>query len=148
MRSRVRPAREIRIPASLTCLERVAEFVLSLGRDEDLPSDSVYRLRLATDEIVTNIIMHGYRERGGDIELRACADRAVIGVRVEDQAPPFDPGERLAAAVPPDLPLADREIGGLGLLLAARSLDDLRYEFVDGRNRNTLLIRRSRPKAW
>jgi serine/threonine-protein kinase RsbW len=71
-------------------------------------------------------------------------DDEQVWVRIEDDAPAFDPrshdpGPRLA--VEP----TRREAGGLGLYLALRNVDAFTYDRVGGRNRNTLFIVRTTP---
>jgi len=121
--------------------DEVADFVGALAREADLPASKTYWLRLAVEEITINIGQHGYRGRGpmrltGDIG----PDR--VWLRIEDEAPAFDPrshdsGPRLESPPP------EREVGGLGLLLALHRLDGFCYERVGGRNRNTLTMFRS-----
>ena len=94
-----------------------------------------YRLRLAVDEIATNIIVHGYAEAGlqGALELRADIDDRTLIIAIEDTGVAYDP--RQAPVPDTDLPLEQRPIGGLGVYLAIRSVDEFLYERVGDRNR-------------
>ncbi len=90
-------------------------------------------LHVALDEIVSNIIRHGYSHDGPyDIRIHLAAGRDHLEVRITDDAPPFDP---LSAAAP-DLaaPLANRPVGGLGLELVRRLMDHVEYRRRRGRN--------------
>ncbi|MDH6574771.1 ATP-binding protein [Kitasatospora sp. MAP5-34] len=135
----------LRIPAALTSLEDVAHFCQSLAERAGLSTDAAYRLRLATDELATNVVMHGYRGGEGELRLAGGMDEDTVWIRLEDDAPPFDPG---AGCRPPqpDVPLAQRGIGGLGIHLALTSLDDFSHRYTDGHNSCTLVIRRHRPR--
>ena len=131
---------DLRIDAKDSIAEIVADFVTTLARETVLPRNKAYWLRLATEEIVTNIAKHGYHG-SGPVWLKGgfCADR--VWVQIEDTAPEFDPrthdpGPRLA------IEMAKREVGGYGLLLALRVADEFRYQRVQGRNRNTLYVSR------
>jgi anti-sigma regulatory factor (Ser/Thr protein kinase) len=122
--------------------EELAEFVRSLARQAGLDSRQVYRLRLAADEITTNIALHGYRGSGGLVEIEGGVDQGGVWLRIEDTAPPFDPrthdpGPRLTADP------AEGPEGGFGLFLALRGLDHFAYDYVGGRNLNTLVVRSS-----
>ncbi|WP_449064140.1 ATP-binding protein [Planomonospora algeriensis] len=130
-----------RIPASLESLDVVARYIGSLAERAGLTPATAYRLRLAADELVTNVITHGYRGREGELHLEGGVDRDTVWVRFEDDAPPFDPRAGLR---PPEwkVPVAERRIGGLGVFLALTALDGFTYELVSGRNRSTLLVRR------
>jgi anti-sigma regulatory factor (Ser/Thr protein kinase) len=122
--------------------DELADFVRSLSRQAGLDSRQAYRLRLAADEITTNIALHGYRGAGGVVEVEGGVDESGVWLRIEDTAPPFDPrthdpGPRLLAD-----PAGGTE-GGFGLFLALRGLDHFAYDYVGGRNLNTLVVRRS-----
>jgi serine/threonine-protein kinase RsbW len=123
----------------------IADFVGALSRKAELTAKQAYRLRLAVDEIATNVALHGYRDaRRGVVDLEGGMDDERVWVRIEDDAPAFDPrshdpGPLLAA------PPTRREAGGLGLYLALRNVDAFTYDRVGGRNRNTLFIVRTAP---
>lgn len=127
--------------AALTSLDEIARYVLDLAGRAGLSEETSYRLRLATDELATNVVMHGYRGRAGELRLVGGMDEDTVWIRIEDDAPRFDPG---AHCVPPQtqLPLAQRAVGGLGIHLALTALDDFSHRYADGHNRSTLVMRR------
>ncbi|MEV7418424.1 ATP-binding protein [Streptomyces sp. NPDC089919] len=131
----------LRVPATLDRLDAVAEFVLCHGARAGLGEEALYRLRLAADELATNIVVHGYRGAPGEITVDAGAAPDRVWVRFTDTAPPFDPR---AGMRPPDLetPLAERPLGGLGVYLALTAVDTFEYELAAGRNVCTLGMRR------
>ncbi|MFD1147088.1 ATP-binding protein [Saccharothrix hoggarensis] len=120
---------------------RVADLVRGLAECAELTRGQAYRLRLAADEIATNIVEHGYGGRG---VLVVCGgvDDDRVWVRTEDRAPPFDPRGHDASHVLATHP-AERTAGGLGLHVAMAGLDEFHYERVDGRNRNTMVVCRA-----
>lgn len=135
----------------------VAELVADMARRFGLDSSQAYRLRLAADEITTNIVLHGYRCSGGPIDVQGGADSERVWLLIEDEAPPFDPVARSTCRpLPPDdhcraspygaaaWDWSDAQAGGFGLFLARSSLDEFGYERVGGRNRYTLVVR---PRA-
>ena len=131
----------LRIPAALDPLGEVTRFVAELTAGSGLGQDEAYRLRLAVEEIVVNVVEHGYRhDPAGVIELTAGRPERGACVLVEDRAPPFDPSRH---ARPPnlDLPPRERPLGGLGLFVATSMLDELRYERAGDRNRTWLVVR-------
>ena len=128
----------LQIEADLKELDRMRRFVedqtTALGLD---PSD-IYDILLAVNEMVTNIIVHGYRGQPGAIEiaLRPADDALIIHLR--DHAPPFDP-TRVPA---PDLtrPLHKRPPGGMGIHLTRRFIDTLSHRITtEGDNELTLV---------
>ncbi|MFF8592794.1 ATP-binding protein [Streptomyces sp. NPDC015220] len=135
----------LRVPATVDSLEPVSDFVLVLGRQARLPQSSLYRFRLAADELATNIVLHGYRGEPGEIAVDGGIDPDEVWVRFQDDAPAFDPRQGMRAPAL-DVPLAQREIGGLGVFLAFTAVDTFEYELVAGRNVSTLVMRRPAAK--
>jgi len=133
----------VRLPCDAALTETVARFVERLGRQAELGDDRLYWLRLAVDEITTNIAHHGYRDGAGVVDLTGeVFPSGEVRVLIEDDAPPFDPRSYDARArLSVDMP--EREPGGLGLLLALSHLDGFDYDHDGGRNRNVLVVRRT-----
>ncbi|WP_406739471.1 anti-sigma regulatory factor [Streptomyces sp. NBC_00853] len=130
----------LEVPATVGALGEIASFVLRLAGAAGLDKGAAYRLRLAVDELATNVVMHGYRGGDGRITVRGRSGPDGVQIVIEDTAPPFDPVEgRLPPAhgVPPE----DRRIGGLGIHLALTSVDEFGYAHRDGRNISTLTVK-------
>ena len=125
--------------------EAAAAFVGELVQDAGLPTSKAYWLRLAVEEITTNIARHGYRGHGL-VRLTSEISQDRVWVRIEDEAPQFDPQSHDPARQLQTAP-AEREAGGFGLLLALRKLDGFCYERLDGQNRNTLTMFRPRVRT-
>jgi anti-sigma regulatory factor (Ser/Thr protein kinase) len=132
------------VPANLDSLAPIAAFVAAVAEDAGLSPRAAYRLRLAVDEISTNIIMYAYSgsTAPGTIDLRAELDEATVTVLIEDQGAPFDPRQ---VPPPPDLhlPPEQRRLGGLGVYLALRNLDHFDYDRRGDRNRSRLVMNRA-----
>jgi len=131
------------VPGTLSSLEPIREYVRAAAALSGLDRRRGYRLELAVDEIATNIINYGYQRAGktGNVEVRAEIHPDVLTVILEDTAVPFDP-LRVERPDQIDLPLTDRPVGGLGVFLALESVDEFRYEYVDGHNRNIMVMKR------
>ena len=89
-------------------------------------------LRLACEEVVTNVEKYAYPEGTDgyfDVDIQK-SDRIVL--RFEDGGVPFNPLEHKK----PDttLPWKLRSIGGLGIMLTLRKMSDVRYTYEDGKN--------------
>jgi len=102
-----------------------------------LSGDTIWPLLVALDEVLSNVLRHGYggREGEGRIEVAFSLCAGVIDLTVADDAGPFNP-----LAVPdPDItrPAEDRPLGGLGILFVKKLMDDVAYERREGRNRLT-----------
>src|SRR6516225_934799 len=100
-------------------------------------------MNLALEEIVSNVIRHGWKDRDDQfITVEIAVGPTELTARVEDDSPPFDPLQ----VPPPDVtaPLDQREPGGLGIHLSRKMLDGLQYSRVHGRNRLELRKRLER----
>lgn len=119
--------RRTHVPAAASALGRVAEALDGFCAAERLPDDTTWRLRVAVDEIVANIVAYG--AAGGaipTIDVAFRRNRDGVEVVVADDGPAFDP----LARPDPDitLPLESRQPGGLGIALVKSLMDDVRYE--------------------
>jgi len=82
---------ELKLKNDLVEIERLAGRVLSFGREHNLPDELVWEIRLVLEEVVTNIISHGYADRGGHaIEVSIVNSESNITLRVRDNGRPFN----------------------------------------------------------
>src|ERR687888_456844 len=81
------------VAATLDSLGAIAEFVMAAAASAGLDKRASYRLRLAVDEIATNVIVHGYAKAGlrGGLELSADIDDSTLTLSIEDTGATFDP---------------------------------------------------------
>lgn len=137
---------QLTVPGRLESLKPIADFVLAAADQVGLDKKSAYKLRLAVDEIATNIILHGYEAAGfaGDIDLAAEIDNQQLEITLEDSAIFYDPQQAKAIETAElQRPLSERQMGGLGVYLAIQGVDQFRYERVGDRNRNIFQVKRS-----
>lgn len=132
------------VPGTLDSLGAIAGYVKAASAAAGLGKKAAYRLRLAVDEIATNIITHGYAEAGleGVVGLWAEIDEKTLTISIEDTGVAYDPRQR-ETPDDLDLPLEQRQIGGLGVYLAIQSVDKFLYERVGDRNRYTFIMNRT-----
>lgn len=130
--------------ATLTSLEPIREFLIDSGKLIGLDKSRIYKLCLAVDEIATNIINYGYANSGianPFIDITMILDNEILKVILEDKAVPFNPFEMdIPGEKELSLPLEQRPIGGLGIMLAKNNVDKFLYEYVNGKNRNIFHI--------
>ena len=114
-------------------IRRLAAAVKDLGREHSLSEAMVGDIRLALEEVVTNIIMHGYDDdEEHEIELRFAASPERIAVTVLDDARAFNPLDHPEPKA--DANFDELEIGGIGILLIRRVMDHVEYTREGGRN--------------
>ena len=129
------------VSGTLDSLGAIANYVITAAKEAGLDKKSTYKLRLAVDEIATNIIIHGYQEAGyqGVIDLQAKLDPQTLSIFLEDTGTIFDPTQQ-ASPIDLKLSLEKRPIGGLGIYLAIQGVDRFIYERVGDRNRTTFIV--------
>ena len=138
------PMQSVQFPAKFEFLDEIRDFVGDIARQSSFGSKEVYGIQLATDEAASNIIEHAYEGiRDGVLELSCGFQGGEITIVLVDHGEPFDPSE-----IPmPDLKadLSERKIGGLGIFLMRKLMDEVRYDSQPGKNSNTLtMIKRKR----
>jgi serine/threonine-protein kinase RsbW len=137
-------AEEIVCDATREHLAELLAFVdracVRAGLDRELAFD----VRLATEEVVTNVIVHGYAgTTAGPVVVRFRREPTRVLVTVEDLARPFDPA--LAPRADPSAPIEQRRIGGLGWHLVHQVMDEVRYEPRTPRGNRVTLVKRILP---
>jgi serine/threonine-protein kinase RsbW len=123
-----------------TEIERVVEFAERFGEEHQLPAEVVMTIHLVLDEVVANIINHGYDDTAEhQIRVTLAFDDAELGIRVEDDGRAFDPLQ----APPPDLdlPLEERPVGGLGIHIVRSMMDAVEYQ--RNGDRNVLIMKKA-----
>jgi serine/threonine-protein kinase RsbW len=133
------PVSSLRIEADVKNLVKIRTFIQdsisNLGVDQEMIDDII----LAVDEAATNIILHGYQGQPGLIEIEVKRKSDTTIVRINDQAPSFNPTK----VPPPDLSLSlkKRPKGNLGLHLMRHLVDEVIYKTPPGGgNQLTLVI--------
>ena len=102
------------------------------GRCHGVPDGTEWRVKLALDEILSNIVHHGTPDACAAIDLTFSIVDNVAAVEIVDASGPFNP----LLAPPPDTisALRERQPGGLGIELVRKLMDDTSYERRDNHN--------------
>ncbi|MBP5207589.1 MAG: SpoIIE family protein phosphatase [Clostridia bacterium] len=129
---------ELEIEATTGNLEKVLDFVNARLDTVNCPAGSKMKLDLAVEEVYVNIANYAYSPETGTATVRVEVknDPPTVTITFIDRGVPFDP----LAKNDPDVTLAadEREIGGLGIFMTKKLMDDVVYEYKDGRNILTL----------
>lgn len=126
--------------AHMESLHEINDFLVSgLGRGSR-GQDVLFDLKLAIEEIFTNIVNHGLKmQQIAKISIQLRVDEESVQVDICDTGKAFNP---LATADPDlDLPLEERKPGGLGIFLVKQLMDHVNYRRDE--NRNILTIRKN-----
>lgn len=91
-------------------------------------------IEIAVEELFTNVAKYAYGRKTGEsvIRIRHLEDPKAVEITFEDTGIPYDP----LAREDPDVTMSaeERAIGGLGIFMVKKSMDDVTYEFRDGHN--------------
>lgn len=125
---------ELSLEAAVANISTVTDFVNAILEELDCPMKAQLQIDVAIDELFSNIAQYAYAPGTGPATVRVETEedpRAVILTFI-DRGTPFDP----LAAEDPDItaPAEERSIGGLGVFLVKKTMDDVRYERRDGQN--------------
>lgn len=128
-------AHRLSLKPDLGEIPRLIEWVERCCGAAGLGSDISFRLALALEEVVANVIHHGFAGRRPPhrIEVRLAIGAASLIATVIDNGIPFDPSSTPDPTL--SLPVEQREPGGLGILLIRRMVDRVEYRRVGGENR-------------
>jgi anti-sigma regulatory factor (Ser/Thr protein kinase) len=124
---------KIQLKNDFSELDRLALALEQFREAHELSEDVIYRIQLALDEIITNIIKYGFDDDSEhDIGVSIDLIEGDISAVIEDEGRPFNPLE----APEPDLnvPLEERQIGGLGIHLVRNMVDGAEYQRTEGKN--------------
>lgn len=91
-------------------------------------------LDIAVEEIYVNIALYAYEPGRGPVTLRWTLEEDPLRIQIDflDRGTPYDPLSRKD----PDITLSaeERSIGGLGIYMVRKSMDEVSYEYRDGQN--------------
>ncbi len=136
----VRILSEIRRPARIEHLRELVAFVDKCAKTHGIDSERCLKIGLATEEILVNIFDYAYQGGEGDVRVRCGADqRGWFAAEFEDTGIPFD----MLASDEPDTTadISERRIGGLGIHLVRKLMDEVAYRRDGDANILTIIIR-------
>lgn len=124
----------LRLPAKLEHLEKFRSYVLDKAENCGLAPDILFKIELVLEELLTNVIHYAYNvDDNGDMEVGcSLADDSTFHLFIHDWGRPFDP----LARQDPDITqgIDERGIGGLGIHLVRRMVDQITYQREAGSN--------------
>ncbi len=129
--------KEITVKPSGEAVAEVTEFVESILSENDIPFKTIAQVNVAIDEIFSNIALYS----GASSATVTCIlNSDNIEIEFSDNGKPYDPTK----SKDPDTSLSadEREIGGLGIFMVRKTMDDISYVYRD--NKNILTIRKVR----
>ncbi len=135
--------KRMKIDGRLDQIERIGHFIQEAAQDAGFDEMESYACELAVCEACENIILHGYGDDStGEIEVAVQTEPNIISIELWDDAPPFDPANGPTEL---DWSLDNPPIGGLGLVIMHKVMDDVEYRRKEGRNQLRMCRARKSP---
>jgi anti-sigma regulatory factor (Ser/Thr protein kinase) len=118
---------------SLSELDKLRKHIETVGRQFGLPRKFVFEMNLSLDELLTNIICHGFADDGEHIiRMTIAPKKDGFCIFIEDDGIPFNPTEFDIPEIPGSI--EECKIGGLGIHIVRKLVDDICYQRCDDKN--------------
>ena len=123
---------KITIDAKVENLENVTEFITSSLEEKNCSMKTIMQMELVIEEIFVNVANYAYRPNVGPITICKEIDDKALTISFIDGGVDYNPLEH----EDPDINagIDEREIGGLGIFLVKKNVDEVSYERKDGQN--------------
>ncbi len=125
------------LKSDLSELETLCQQLNKLGYVTGLSEACITDVNICLDELFTNIVSYGFTD---DLEhmirFTINVDNNVLTLNIEDEGIPFNPLEKKDPEIPADL--IDVRIGGLGIHIVRKLMDDISYKRKHGKNKLTM----------
>ena len=130
---RLTPKQSIIVDPREDTMQTVVSFVEKTLAEAEVPMKIAVKMNIAADEIYSNIQRYSDATKA---ELECLVSENRITLVFVDNGSPYNPLDK----EDPDTTLSadEREIGGLGIFMVKKTMDDVTYEYSEGMNRLTL----------
>ena len=126
--------KELTIAATVEHIETVTEFVNAQLEALGCSMKAQMQIDIAIDELFGNIAHYAYNPDVGSatVQVEVVEEPLAVVITFIDGGVPYDP----LATADPDITLSaeERQLGGLGIYMVKKSMDEITYEYKDGKN--------------
>ena len=130
--------KQLKVKADTAELDNVLSFADAILEELGCSVKAQMQIDIAIEEIFVNIAHYAYPESEGEavISVEPGENGSSVTITFEDEGIQYDPLKN----EDPDITLSaeDRPIGGLGIFMVKKSMDEVSYEYKDGKNRLTI----------
>ena len=127
--------------AQISDITETTAFIEGELEKADFPMKAVTQISIAIDEIFSNIVNYGYAGKKGPVtvKLNISDDGTAASLTFIDEGIPYNP----VIKDDPDVTLSidERQIGGLGIFMVKKTMDDMKYRYENGCNILTITKR-------
>ncbi len=125
--------RSITLDNKLDELTRISSFLEETAEQWEIPMVLGMSLNLVLEEAFTNVVQYAYTDKEKhDIELLMEKSGNVLIITIIDDGQPYDPTKKTDPDI--NLDVENRPIGGLGIFLIKKTMDEVTYERKNGKN--------------
>lgn len=126
--------KELTVDAVVDSIPVITEFVDGQLEQFGCPMKAQAQIDIAIDELFSNIVHYAYHPEVGPATVRVEVVEEPLSVVITfiDQGVPYDPLSKADPDV--TLPVEEREIGGLGIYIVKKNMNEITYEYKDGQN--------------
>lgn len=130
--------KELVVQAALANFTKVRDFIDEQLEGHGCPMKHQLQIAVAVEELFVNIANYAYPKENGDASVSIDFEESPKAVRIvfKDHGIPYNPLEKADPDV--TLPAHKRKIGGLGIFMVKKVMDELSYEYKDGQNIMTI----------
>jgi len=131
--------KELTVEAKIDNVPIVTEFVDEFLESHACPMKAQMQIDIAIDELFSNIAYYAYNPEIGTATVQVEVKDEPMSVELTfiDSGKQYNPLEK----EDPDVTLSaeERDIGGLGIFMVKKSMDDIKYEYKNGKNILTIV---------
>ena len=131
--------KEFTVQAVISNVEKVTNLVNEELELNECPIKAQMQIDIAIDELFSNIAYYAYGDQTGDATIRIVIENDPKRVLLSfiDNGIPYNPLEKTDPNT--GLTAEEREVGGLGIFIVKKSMDDMLYEYKDNQNILTIV---------
>jgi anti-sigma regulatory factor (Ser/Thr protein kinase) len=127
----------LKVAAVMDNFEQSIGFIEAQMNSAGVDDRAMTKVLTAAEEIIVNIIHYAYPGNPGDFVIEVDDQSDQIVLTFTDSGKPFDPLKKPDADT--TLLAHEREIGGLGILMVKKLMDDVQYDYREGKNILTIM---------
>lgn len=126
--------KELNVCATVENIQVVTDFVNEQLEMINCPVKILMQIDVAIDELFGNIAHYAYDPNVGPVTVRVEVQKDVPAIIITfiDNGVPYDPLQKEDPNI--TLSAEEREIGGLGIYMVKKTMDDISYEYKNGQN--------------
>ncbi|MBR2589938.1 MAG: SpoIIE family protein phosphatase [Clostridia bacterium] len=123
---------EMTLDATLENVTTAVNFVGDKAKELNFERKAQYHIEMAVDEIISNVARYAYDKQEGTVDIAVHSDEKCMCITVKDSGVPYNPLEK----EDPDVTLSadERGIGGYGIYLVKKVMDEVEYRYENGCN--------------